>query len=79
MQKQQRPYRFENTLKRVTPLNGETDEKNVCGGIRQGAKTAILFVSQSIVQCQFDAFAVDIDVGDVAVHHSWDIELQPFN
>lgn len=55
---------FLNVVERIGGIDCEADEDDVRVWVRERAETVVVFLSGGIPQGEFDAFAVDHDIGD---------------
>jgi hypothetical protein len=69
-------YLFLHVIERIGGVDGEADENNVRVGIRKRAKTIVVFLARGIPQGEFDVLAIDLNIGNIVLKDSWDIDLK---
>ena len=45
-------------------------------GIGQGTESVIIFLASRIPQGKFDMFSINLDIGNVVLEDSWDVDLE---
>jgi hypothetical protein len=46
--------------------------------VGEGSKTVVVLLSGRIPKRQLNMFSVDLDIGNVVLKHSWDIDLPQY-
>jgi hypothetical protein len=68
-------YLLKHIVQRVRGINSEADQDDVRVGVGEGSETVIIFLASRIPQGQLDVLVVNLDVGDVVLENSGDIDL----
>ena len=62
-------------VKGIRGVDSKADENDMGIRVRQWTETIVIFLTCRIPQGQFDVFAIDLDIGNVILENSWDIDL----
>jgi hypothetical protein len=62
-------------VKRVGGVDGEANQDDVGVGVGQGAETVVILLASRIPEGQLDVLAIDLDIGDVVLKDSGDVDL----
>jgi hypothetical protein len=63
-------------VKRVGGVDGEANQDDVGVGVGQGAETVVILLASRIPEGQLDVLAIDLDIGDVVLKDSGDVDLE---
>jgi len=44
-------------------------------GVGEGSETVVVFLAGRIPKCQLNVLAVNLDIGNVVLEYSWDVNL----
>jgi hypothetical protein len=69
-------YLFLDVVERIGRVDGEADEDNVRVGVGEGAETVVIFLASGIPEGKLYVLAVHLDIGDVVLENSGDVDLQ---
>jgi hypothetical protein len=62
-------------LERVGRIDGEADKNHMRVGIGEGAETVIVLLAGGIPKCELDVLAVDLNIGNVVLKDSGNVNL----
>jgi hypothetical protein len=68
-------YLLLDVVKGVGRVNGKANQDNVGVGVGKRAQTVVIFLTCGIPESELDVFAVDLDIGDVVLEDSGNIDL----
>jgi hypothetical protein len=63
-------------VKRVRGIDGEANQDDVGVGVRERAKTVVVFLTSSIPKSELDALAIHFDIGDIVLEDGGDVCLR---
>jgi hypothetical protein len=63
-------------VKRVRGIDGEANQDDVGVGVRERAKTVVVFLTSSIPKSELDALAIHFDIGDIVLEDGGDVCLE---
>lgn len=63
-------------VERVGRVDGKANQDNVGVGVRERAETVVILLAGGIPEGELDVLAVDLDVGDIVLEDSGDIDLR---
>jgi hypothetical protein len=69
-------YLLRNVVQGVGGVDGEADQDDVGIGVRQGSETVVVLLTGRIPKCQLDVPAIDLDIGNIVLEDSGDVDLQ---
>jgi hypothetical protein len=69
-------YLLLNVIQGVGGVDREADEDHVRIGVRQRAETVVVLLTSRIPQRQLDVLAINLDIGDIVLEDSGDIDLR---
>lgn len=72
-------YLLLDIVKRIGRVDSKADQDNVRIGVRQGTETIVVFLASRIPKGQLDVLAIDLNVGDVVLENSGDVDLKELN
>jgi hypothetical protein len=70
-------YLLLNVVQWIRGIDGEANQDDMGIGITQGSKSIVVFLSRRIPKGQFDVFSIYLDVRNVILKHSRNIDLSP--
>lgn len=73
--KQKQAYLLLNVIERIRRVNGEADQDDVRVGVTEGSESVVILLSGGIPQRQLDVLAINLDVGDIVLKDSGDVDL----
>lgn len=68
-------YLLFNVFERVRRVDGEADQNDVGIWVREGTETVVIFLASRIPQGQLDVLAINLDIGDIVLKDSGDVNL----
>ena len=68
-------YLLLDVVKRIGRVDGEADEDNVRVGVGERAETVVILLAGGIPEGELDVLAIDLDIGDVVLENSGDVDL----
>jgi hypothetical protein len=63
-------------VERIGRVDSEADQDNVRIGVRKRSETIVVFLASRIPKGQLDVLSIDLNVGDVVLENSGDVDLQ---
>ena len=69
-------YLLLNVVKRIGRVDSEADQDNVRIGVRQRTETIVVLLASRIPKGQLDMLSIDLNVGDVVLENSGDVDLK---
>lgn len=74
-QETQKTHLFLDIIERVGRVNRKADQDDVRIRVGERAQAVIVFLTCRIPKSEFDMFAINIDIGDVVLEDSGNIDL----
>ena len=62
-------------VERVGRVDGKADQDNVGVGVGERAETVVILLAGGIPEGELDVLAIDLDIGDVVLENSGDVDL----
>jgi len=62
-------------VKGIWGVDGEANQDNVGVWVGEWAKTIVILLTGSIPKGQLDVLAIDLNIGNVVLENSWDVDL----
>lgn len=62
-------------VKGIWGVDGEANQDNVGVWVGEWAKTIVIFLASSIPQGQLNVLSIDLDIGNIVLEDSWDVDL----
>ena len=62
-------------VERIGRVDGKADEDNVGVGVGERAETVVILLAGGIPEGELDVLAIDLDIGDVVLEDSGDVDL----
>lgn len=69
-------YLLLDVVERIGRVDSEADQDNVRIGVRKRSETIVVFLASRIPKGQLDVLSIDLNVGDVVLENSGDVDLQ---
>jgi hypothetical protein len=64
-----------NVIQGIRRVYGETNEDDMGIRVGEGSETVVVLLSGRIPKRQLDMFAVNLDIGNIVLKDSWDVNL----
>lgn len=62
-------------VERIGRVDGKADQDNVGVGVGERAETVVILLAGGIPEGELDVLAIDLDIGDVVLEDSGDVDL----
>ena len=63
-------------VERVGRVDGKANQDNVGVGVGERAETVVIFLTSGIPEGELDVLAINLDVGDIVLEDSGDVDLR---
>ena len=63
-------------VERVGRVDGKANKDNVGVGVGERAETVVILLTSGIPEGELDVLAIDLDIGDVVLEDSGDVDLR---